>query len=543
MLSVEGIARALRVFLGKESLPKYVAAEPKETLYIKHGVRGIRPVMAGAILRGIRFTPAVYESFIDLQDKLHSGIGRRRQIVSMGTHDLDTVKGPFYYDALPADNGFHFKPLNQQVVVDGLGMMCFYESDLKIRKFLPLIREHDKYPVVMDSQGTIMSVPPIINSEHSKITLGTRNVFVDVTGTDATKVSIALNTLLCDFAQYCEGGVEAVRVVYLDDEQDQPTAKSVIYPDFSVRQETVSTAYINECIGVALDGSEMCRLLTKMSLQASMKEGSNEILLVQVPPTRSDIFHACDVMEDVAIAYGFNRIPKTIPAVNTLAAPFPLNKLTDALRAEVALLGFTEIATLTLCSHDENYAFLNKEDPGNEAVVLANPKTIEYQLVHTSLAPQQLKTIAGNKSHALPLKLFQICDVVVQDCNKDTGARNKRHLCASFTSNVTSGFEVIHGVLDRVMLMLDVKPKLTKATALSNGTPTNALNSPSYSIRPSSSPTYFAGRQSEIVLHGKGEEPVVIGAFGILHPSVLKAFEISGHTVVSMLEMQIEPFL
>ena len=41
-------------------------------------------------------------------------------------------------------------------------------------------------------------------------------------------------------------------------------------------------------------------------------------ITVEVPPTRSDILHACDIAEDIGIAYGYNHIPKVFPPTNTI---------------------------------------------------------------------------------------------------------------------------------------------------------------------------------------------------------------------------------
>lgn len=527
---MEGLARALKVFLEKKteeiSLPKYRVNVPEEgqisTLKVSPETAQIRPVVVAAILRNIRFTQASYESFIDLQDKLHNGIGRRRQIVSMGTHDLDTVKGPFTYEAVIPER-ISFVPLNQEALVDGLGMMSLYESDNKLKKFLPIIRDSPVYPVIYDSNHTVMSVPPIINSDHSKISLATRNVFIEITATDETKALVALNTITIEFSKYCDDpatAVEAVKIIY-------PYGRTVITPDFSDREEIVNVEYINRCIGLSLSGSEMVGYLKRMFVESEViNSGSGsegEQLRVFVPPHRSDIFHACDVMEDVAIAYGFNRIPQSIPKSSTIAAAFPLNKLTDLLRREVALVGFSEVLTLTLCSHKENFEFLKRQDPGNEAVVLSNPKTIEYEVVHTSLVPEMLKTIASNKKMPLPIKVFQIADVVLQDASTDVGARNERRLSAVIC-DLNSGFEVIHGLLDRVMQMVGIKMS------------TDASDLTGYSIKPSTIPMYFPGRQAEVLYQGK-----VIGSFGIVHPEVLEKFEVPN--VASLLEINIEPFL
>lgn len=519
-MCLEGLARALKVFLQSneealaKALPKYRVAVPEKIheLKVHPETAQIRPVVVAAILRNITFTQASYESFIDLQDKLHNGIGRRRQIVSMGTHDLDTVQGPFSYEAV-APERISFVPLNQEALVDGMGMMSLYETDNKLKKFLPIIRDSPVYPVIYDSNHTVMSVPPIINSDHSKISLNTKNVFIEITATDETKALVALNTITIEFSKYCAEPcvVEAVKIVY-------PDGRTVITPDFSDREEVVDVEYINRCIGVKLTAQEMVGYLKRMFVEAEVIN-SGEQLRVFVPPHRSDIFHACDVMEDVAIAYGFNRIPQSIPKSSTIAAAFPLNKLTDLLRREVALVGFSEVLTLTLCSHKENFEYLKRVDPGNEAVVLSNPKTIEYEVVHTSLVPEMLKTIASNKKMPLPIKVFQIADVVLQDPSTDVGARNERRLSAVIC-DLTSGFEVIHGLLDRVMQMVGVE--MNPETG--------------YSIKPSNIPMYFPGRQAEVIYQGK-----VIGSFGIVHPEVLDKFEVPN--VASLLEINIEPFL
>lgn len=53
-----------------------------------------------------------YNSFIDLQDKLHHNLCRRRSLVAIGTHDFDTLQGPFLFDALPPKD-IKFIPLSQ----------------------------------------------------------------------------------------------------------------------------------------------------------------------------------------------------------------------------------------------------------------------------------------------------------------------------------------------------------------------------------------------------------------------------------------------
>jgi len=103
---------------------------------------------------------------------------------------------------------------------------------------------------------------------------------------------------------------------------------------------------------------------------------------------------------------------------------------------------------------------MNRKDDGNLVVKLANPKSLEYQVVRTSLLPGLLKTIRENKAHALPIKVFETSDVVVKDPSAERQTRNIRH-AAAIWCNKTAGFEVVHGLLDRMMAMLEV-PRIPK---------------------------------------------------------------------------------
>ena len=186
----------------------------------------------------------------------------------------------------------------------------------------------------------------------------------------------------------------------------------------------------------------------------SPSKGDSNLLDVSVPITRADVLHQADIMEDYAIAYGFNKLPRVFPNKSAaVAAPLPINKLGDIVRTECAAAGWTEVMPLILCSHEENFEWLNRKDDGNTAVVLENPKTIEYQIVRTSLLPGLLKTINSNKHHAVPMKIFEVSDVAFKDLSQERKSRNERHFAAAIMGK-TSGFEQVHGLLDRLMLML-----------------------------------------------------------------------------------------
>ncbi|KAJ3085255.1 phenylalanine--tRNA ligase subunit beta [Quaeritorhiza haematococci] len=519
LLCVEGLSRAIKAYLGKQKTITYKCVAPKngqyQQLHVKAETSSVRPYVVAAILRDITFTQLRYESFIDLQDKLHNNICRKRTLVAIGTHDLETIQGPFSYEALPPKD-IKFVPLNQTKEMNAEDLMTFYESDRKLSKFLHIIRDKPRYPVIYDKNRVVLSLPPIINGDHSKIKLDTKNVFIECTATDLTKAKTVLNTVVTMFSQHCteKFTVEPVEVIQAD-------GTKTLYPDLSPREVDVEINYINKAVGVKLEADEICRLLSKMMLTARYTK-DRRLVKVQIPPTRSDVLHPCDIMEDVAIAYGFNNIPKTNPKTNTVGKPYPINKLTDLLRKEISLAGYTEILSLILCSHDENFAHMRKEDTGKLAVKLANPKTVEYQVVRTSLLPGILKTIKENKRMPIPIKVFEVSDVVFKHEPSVGRSRNQRNLGAVICGK-TSGFELIHGLLDRVMMMLNIPLVETG-------------NKEGYYIKEADDPTFFPGRCANVYYKNKH-----IGVFGILHPLVLEKFEI-GYPC-SALELNVEPFL
>lgn len=516
MLCFEGIALNLNVFLGRTQPPKFKVVEPKDAdqqvITVLPDTSKVRPLVSGAVLRNIKFTQDRYDSFISLQDKLHQNLARNRTLVSIGTHDLDTVKGPFTYEALPPKD-IKFKPLNQTKEMNAEELMSFYENDKHLGRFLHIIRDAPVYPVIYDANRTVCSLPPIINGEHSKITLDTTNVFIEITATDMTKLGIVTDMIVTMFSMYCAEPftVEPVRIV------SEHNNLSRVTPTLRPRETTAEVDYLNNCTGLEKTPQELCDLLTKMAYESKPSSKDANILDISIPPTRADILHQCDIMEDLAVCYGFNNLPRTKPNRSaTVGGPLPINKLGDLVRLESAMAGWSEVMPLILCSHDENFAWLNRKDDGNTVVRLANPKTLEYQVARSSLLPGLLKTINSNKGHSVPMRIFEVADVVFKDEREERKARNERHFAAAWCGK-TSGFEVVHGLLDRVLLML-------RTTFLTDGA--DAAGKPDgYWIEELADDTFFPGHSASVHLRVGGKE-ARIGEFGILHPSVLEKFDL-----------------
>ncbi|KAK3041254.1 hypothetical protein RJ639_001537 [Escallonia herrerae] len=519
LLCLEGLVQSLRVFSGVDQIPVYsmakISRESMLKMHVKPETSRIRPFVVCAVLRGITFDLARYNSFIDLQDRLHQNICRRRTLVAIGTHDLDTLEGPFTYEALPPSD-INFVPLKQVKSFRASELMEFYKSDMKIKKFLHIIEQSPVFPVLYDRNRTVLSLPPIINGAHSAITLKTKNVFIECTATDLTKAKIVLNTMVTMFSVYCEKKfeVEPVEVI-------ESNGESNIYPVLSSYSMKVPLSYINGIVGASLEAYKVADLLNKMQLRAKQSVLADEscYLNVSVPPNRSDVLHPCDVAEDVAIAFGYNEILKRKPQS---LKPLPLSQFSDLLRMEIAMAGYTEVLTWILCSYKENFPMLKRKDDKSTAVTIGNPRSSDFEVVRTSLMAGMLKTIGHNKDHPKPIKIFEVGDIAVLDKSNDVGARNHRQLAALYCGS-NSGFELIHGLVDRIM-------EITGTAFVLSG------DNSGYYIEESDKPEFLCKRQASIIYKGKH-----IGIFGVVDIEVLGNFGIPDPC--SFVELNVEDLL
>ena len=519
LLCLEGLALALRIFLEKQKMPDIkpinVLPENERQLIVYDSVNDVRPIGLCAILRDINFTDEMLKSFMDLQDKLHNNICRGRKLVSMGTHDLDTVKGPFTYRALEPEH-IHFVPLNREEEINGDGLMTLLKDDPKLGKYLDLLKGKKKYPVMMDSNGIIMSLPPIINSQHTKMTLNTHNVLLDITGTDLTKCEIVLNTLIAMFSVYCKNPftVEEIKVI------NEKTGESKIYPDLTPRKFKVDVKYLQTITGIYdIIPEKIIQLLEKMELKAKIINPQE--IEVSAPITRSDILHPCDIAEDLAISYGYNNIKKQLTQTKTHGMQQPYNKLTDLFRDEMAMGGYTEFLTMALLSKEDMFTNLLSEEKDDKTVEISYSKTKEFQYMRSSLIPGILKSIEGNKANALPFKIFEISDVVEINEESEVGAVNRRKLCFAYT-NTSSAMEIIQGMVDLLMKKI--------------GLCFNSDNvEKKYTIKKSENKIFFEDRQAEIFIL----DNIKIGIYGIIHPKVLKNFGIKNPVTLCDIDLQL----
>jgi len=474
-LSIEGIARSFRGVLGLETgLPRYEVATGPVTFGVDPSVRDVRPFAVGGVVRGVEFTEPLLASLINLQENLHLTHGRRRRKVAIGIHDLDRVRPPFTYRAVPP-NSIRFVPLGRAETMDLQEILDRHEKGIEYRDALA---GKSTYPVILDAEGQVLSFPPIINGIVTQLSKETRNLFLDVTGTDEEAVTVALNIVSTALAER-GATIESVELRTPDGARRSP--------DLTPREYTLDLAATNGLLGLQLSAEEAADCLRRMRYDANPQ---GDRILVKAPRFRSDLLHPFDLMEDVAIGYGYDRIPTMLPRRHTAGHATRLAEFTDALRMLMVGHGYHEIMSLTVAPPEEPW-----ESP--QRVTLRNPVAVEQSKMRSSLLPSVLGILALNKHRDLPQRLFEVGDAVREGANV--------RLLAGASIHARAGFTEMKSLMQG--LMRDVG-KTFEVEAIEDA-------------------NYIDGRCASVRV-GDG----TVGSFGEVNPRVITAYGL-GHPVVA----------
>lgn len=473
LYSVEGVARALRAFLGHEpGLRSYAVGSSDVELRVDPSVASVRPYIWSSLIEGAEVDDLLIRSMMDLQEKLHLTLGRDRKKVAIGLHDFSAVRPPFTYKAVRPDE-VSFVPLQGDREMDLAQILAEHE---KGRAYAHILQGRQRYPVIVDSSGEVLSFPPVINGVKTTVTESTTSIFVDCTGTDLNAVKSAVNIVTTALAER-GGKVRTVRV-----KGTEGTARA---PDLDPRALDLDVDYVNRWVGTKLSASEMCQCLMRMGHGATVTENGVRVL---VPAYRADILHPVDLAEDVAVGYGFERFGHSLPARSTFGVEDPATAFSTRLKPVLMGLGYTEVVTLSLSSRADQYDALGL-DRDRSAVSIVNPVTEDHEVLRASLLPGLLSILRKNKHRDLPQRVFEVGEVVRGTVNKVFASGVSIHPKASFTEAKSD----VQSVMQAVGLQCDV-------AASDHG-------------------AFVPGRCAEVVSSGSA-----VGVFGELSPATVAAF-------------------
>jgi len=459
LLSMQGFLRAVKAFLGKETgLKKYLVNKPERDYKVRidASLKNIRPYTACAIVKGLKFDEAKIKEIIDMQEKLHATLGRNRKKAAIGIYPLEKISLPIKFEARkPTD--IKFVPLEMSEELNGLQILQKHPTG---REYAYLLDEMEKYPVFVDAKGKILSMPPVINSnETGKIEEKTRDVFVECSGFDFESLNKILNIIVTTLADM-GGKIYAMELDY---------GKKEVTPNLLPEKIKINLDYFNKIVGLNIKENDLEKLLPKMGYE--YKNGE-----VLVPAWRSDILHERDIVEDIAIAYGYENLLPEIPKVATIGEESNEAKIESKVADILTGLGIIEVSSLHLIKEDEAKRLGLGE---NEKIEVSNSKT-EFKILRPNLSIPAFRILSENKDNEYPQKIFEIGNAFERDKSgkSETGINeNKKLLVACSPSNFTEAKQI----LEYLARMLRIK----------------------FELRESKNKNMIEGRTGSVVINGK----------------------------------------
>ncbi len=488
--SAEGIARQVKWALGIEKgLPRYEVEKSDVTVYVDEKLKEIRPYGVYAIVAGLKLDDEALKQMINLQEKVALTFGRRRREVAIGIFDFDRVKPPLYYRA--AEKTKKFVPLGFE---EELTLEEILEKHEKGKEYGPLIKDKPYYPLLVDSEGKVLSMPPVINSEITgRVTTKTRNVFVDVTGWDLNKIMLALNVVVTALAER-GGKIKSVKVVYPDFEVETP--------DLTPKSFDVELDYIRKLAGLHLKDEEIKELLEKMMYEAELEDGRAKLLY---PAFRDDIMHARDILEDVLIAYGYNEIEPEEPRLTVQGRGDEFIDFENAVRDLMIGYGLQEVMTFNLTNKEAQYERMElkygkdySNNPPAELVEIENPISPKWSALRSWLLPSLLDFLSQNTHEEYPQRLFEVGKATLIDESRETKTVSESKL-AIVLAQPRVTFTDAKEILDSVIHHLGFD----------------------YELEEMEHPSFIPGRTGKILVNGEA-----IGVIGEVHPAVLEKWGI-----------------
>jgi phenylalanyl-tRNA synthetase beta chain len=493
--SYSGVARAFRGLMGWETgMPNFKVKQGTIALTVDKSVAEVRPYVVSAVVRGLNIDYEAIRELMEMQEALHWMIGRDRKKASIGVHNLDAVEPPFSYVTC-APNEIKFVPLDKTEEMTPQEVLEKHEKGMAYKSEVDWA---PRYPLIVDRKGQVLSFPPIINGELTRVAENTRNLFIDVTGTELNAISRSLNVLVTALADM-GGTIETVPVEYSD--------QVLVTPDLTPQKMKLHVDYANEMLGLKLSESKTIEALQKSRLDAKRVEKG--VLEVTIPAYRTDILHEIDLVEEVAIGYGYFRLKPTKPATVTTGKQHRVNEVANTVRQIMVGLGFVEALNFILANEVDHYQKMRRK--AEELVTLANPVSTEYSIIRNDLLPSLMRNLADNKHQVFPQQMFEVSDVIT--LNEESESRTEQRIhAAAVSSHPTANFTEIKSILEALLMNLGLKK---------------------WTVKETEHPSFLQGRAATLSFTG-----TELGVVGEIHPEVLNNFELENPTGAFEIDLQ-----
>jgi phenylalanyl-tRNA synthetase beta chain len=500
--SVEGLTRALRGYIGQEKGIKQYNIEPSQVeVFVSRELYNIRPYIACAVIKNIQLTDSVIRGLMHLQEKLDQTYGHNRQKTSIGIYNIDLIKLPIEYTTVtPKEAAFIPLGFTEKMTPDEV-----LEKHPKGCEYRQIVKSNLKYPMLFDADGKVLSFPPIINSNDlGKVTEESKNLLVEVTGTIHAAVLNTLNivtTMLID-----RGGKAYLATIHYPDNSEY-TEKQVTTPNFNNHTMPLSIEYTNKILGLNLTAKQISELLQTAGLDIQKITEPNDIT-VRIPCYRIDIMHQVDIIEDIAIAYGYNNINPNWREIPTIGKAKPDQHVINLVRDLMIGLGYQETLNTTLTNKEALFNKMNT--PQTPHIELDNPKGTTMTCLRNWLLPELLEFLSNNKSVEFPQKIYELGKVTHPDPTCETKVQENENI-AAITTHPNANFSEIKSALDSLLTNLGIE----------------------WQIQETTHPALIDGRTGKIVINNQD-----IGIIGEISPQVLENWNLENPAAAFEINLQ-----
>ena len=491
LLSYHGFKRSFLAFLGKKTgLKKYKLHKPEKnySVTIDKSVADVRPYTACAIVKELKFNNEKIKEIIDVQEKLHMTIGRKRKKLAIGIYPLEKIKLPITYEAIEPDK-IKFIPLETEREMSGLQILQRHPAG---RDYAHLLAGKAKFPIFIDADKNILSMPPIINSQLTgKITEETKDVFIECSGFDFNALKKCLNILVTIMADM-GGEIYQMELRY---------KKNEITPNLTPEKIKISLENTNKLLGTNLNEKQLREFLGRMGYDYNKST-------TEIPAWRTDILHEVDLIEDVAIAYGYENFQPEIPPVSTIGQEDKKEIFKRKISEILSGLELIEVSNYHLTNQEYQFKKMGiSENFKKTSVIEIIDSKTDYNILRIDISHYLLKILSENIDVEYPQKIFEIGKVF--EIKNDKITEKERLAVAISPGNFTE----IKQILEYLSRMLDSKIEIKESEDF---------------------PQYFIeGRVAEIKMGDKE-----IGFIGEIHPKILKNWRIK--MPVSIFEISLE---
>ena len=487
--STAGLGRQVRIYTTGTvpsypffSKPDSFSDTGERTVEVDPALKSIRPYVAAFAVTGKPIDEATLKDLIQTQEKLCWNYGQKRKTIAMGVYRSDLISYPVKFTAADPDKT-EFIPLQME---KSLSLRRILSEHPKGQDFGDIVENFPLFPFLTDSNGDVLSFPPIINSSQiGAVEVGDSNLFIEMTGTEIRSLLVAISIVACDLA---DSGytILPVKTVY---PYDTEFGREITAPYYFQKPVSVEINAANKLLGEQLTVEEAAEYAGKMGLSASVEEDSIQI---RVPEYRNDFLHQVDVIEDIMIGRGMNTFQPIMPSEFTPGRLCIEEEFARKVKDLMIGLEYQEMVFNYLGSRRD---FIDRMCiSGDDVVQIANPMTENYEFVRNSILPNLLSSEAVSAHAVYPHKIFEIGKVSFKDPEDNHGSVTRNYL-GFFLADREAGFNEASAQITALFFFL----------------------SRSYTLKESEDPRYIPGRSGDIIYLDKK-----IGVFGEIHPQVLE---------------------